>query len=110
MITLKKLNEPVRTLKGHTIADFSGKEIITYKDAFITICEMHRPDSPGTGDAFRAFSIGSKFVEAKNELDLSPEEIVFLKMIIKESNVFIATIVGRLSVYLEIEKVDEKKI
>ena len=110
MIMLKELDKAIRTLKGQTIADFSGKGVLTYKDAFITICEMHRPDKPGTGDALRAFSLGSKFVEAKDQIELSPEEIEFLKRIINESNVFIATIVGRLSVFLDKEKVEEKKV
>lgn len=110
MIKLKELDKAIRTLKGHTIADYTGKGILTYKDAFITICEMHRPDKPGTGDAMRSFSVGSKFVEAKDELELSPEEIEFLKRLVKESNVYISTVVGRLSVYLETEKVEDKKV
>ena len=75
MIKLKDLNKEIRSLKGSPIVDFAGKENLTYKSAFISVAEMHKPSNPGTGEALRAFNIGMKFVEAKDSLELESKEI-----------------------------------
>ena len=79
MIKLKDLNKEIRSLKGSPIVDFAGKENLTYKSAFISVAEMHKPSNPGTGEALRAFNIGMKFVEAKDSLELESKEIELLK-------------------------------
>ena len=76
---------------GQVIKTISGVQILvqedqplTIKDAIVTICEMSKSTVPG--DTLKAFAIGSKIYTAKDEVDLSEEEMANLRKIINESN------------------------
>lgn len=87
------LDKPIKTIGGMPIAIEEGKPL-NYKDAIVTACEMTKSQVPG--ETLKAFAIGTKVFSAKESVILTEEEITILKKLINQSNVFIATIVGRL--------------
>lgn len=72
---------------------------MTYRNTLISMCELYRPEKLGTGEAFRAYSIGCKVLKAKDSLELDEDEVTFLKMVLDHSTM-IAIVVGRLTEYL----------
>ncbi|MCK4307105.1 hypothetical protein KAW50_02635 [candidate division WOR-3 bacterium] len=101
MIILTKLNDPIRTIKGGFIKDLAGTENLSYKSALISICEMYRPQLPGSGQQLKAYDLGIRIQKAKDNLELSEEELQILKDFVKNSQIFFAVIIGRLNEYLE---------
>jgi hypothetical protein len=95
---LKKLDESLTTLQGQKIM-VSRDKPMTYRDAFISSCEMHKAN-PGEGEAIKAYHIGMKFIEAKDEVELNDEEIKLLKKIVDSNESFVTIVVGRLTDYL----------
>jgi len=94
---------------GQTITTLSGAKVLiqenlplTIKDAIVTICEMTK--SQIAGETLKAYAIGAKIYTSKDTVDLSEEEITSLRKLINESNVFVATVIGRL-----IEVIDSAK-
>lgn len=76
---------------------------LTYKDALVAACETFQ-GKPGTGDSLRAFDIGLKILNAKDEIDISEEEHKLLKMIIESNPAFMAVVVGRLLEFINVNK------
>jgi hypothetical protein len=87
------LDQIIKTISGLSIVIESDKPL-SYKDAIVTLCEMHKSSVPG--ENLKVYSIGSRIYSAKDTIDLTVEEMSILKSLINESNVFIATIVGKL--------------
>ena len=101
MKKLTNLNKEIKTLNNLAIIGMDGKTPMTFKSALISICELHRPKKAGTGEAIKAFTLGSKFQEAKDDIQLEETDIEFLKKIINETEVYVAVIVGRLIQFLD---------
>lgn len=95
------LDQVIKTLGGLSIVIEADKPL-SYKDAIVTLCEMHKSSVPG--ENLKVYSIGSRIYSTKDKIDLTTEELAILKNLINESNVFIATIVGKL-----IEMIDSAK-
>jgi len=101
MIKLTNLNQIITTLNGTPVADLSQNKTMTYKSALISICELHRPSNPGSGEALRAFDLGLKLLKAEDGLELEKKDIEFLKEIVERSAIFLSVVIGRLLHYLE---------
>lgn len=98
---ISRLDEPIKTISGLPIVIEEGK-LLNYKDAIVTLCEMAK--SQVHGETLKAFAVGTKIFSAKDSIVLTEEEVAILYKLINETNVFIATIVGRL-----IELIDSAK-
>ena len=112
MKILKNLNSTIQTISGIPVADAVKEQTMSYKSALVSICEMHRPTQPGTGEGLRAFDLGIRILKAENEIKLDEKEMEFLKDIIDKSTIFLSVVVGRLIHYLdeaEQVKVESKK-
>lgn len=96
---LTRLDDEILSLTGARIQTGSG--YLTYRGALISICEMHQPEKPGTGEPIKAFSIGTRIVEAKDELELSEEDLTFLKHIVNHSSVYVSIVIGQINKLLE---------
>lgn len=95
---LTNLNDEIRTLSGTPISvQFLGDQALTFKAAFIALCELYKPDQDGSGNAIRAYNIGIKLQEAGDELELSQEDTAFLSQIVLKQTLFMAAVVGQLS-------------
>jgi hypothetical protein len=111
MIKLINLKQPILTLKQKPILDIGNEEkVLTIGSAFVSALEMHQ--KPGEG--IKAYEIGGRFIKAteENEIELSEDDVKFLKKVISESSTFVSVVVGRLTDYLnknntEVEKVEE---
>ncbi len=109
MVKLIKLNEQVKTISGAPIVDILKKDgVMTYRTALISVCELHKPSQPGSGEALKAFDLGMKLLKAKEELQLEKEEAKFLKKIVDETVVYLSVVIGRLSYYLDSVLIDKK--
>ena len=95
MINVKELDTTMKTISGLPIASTADK-MLTYRSALVTACETFRPSSNGQGEMLKAFDIGIKIMNAKETLDLSKEDVEFLKKVIEGNNAFVAVVVGRL--------------
>lgn len=100
MIKLEKLNEIVKTLDGIPVADITKNRSMTYRSALVSVCEMHKPSTPGSGEALRAFNLGMKLIDVKDSIELEDEEVKFLKGIVDQSTIFLSVVIGRLIRYL----------
>jgi len=111
MLRLTNLNKSITTLEGTPIADLMKNKTMTFKTALISICEMSKP-VPGTGEGLKAFDIGLRILKANNNLEVTQEDIEFLKKLVNNSDVFLAIVIGQLSHYLEdaltCQKVEKK--
>lgn len=108
MPKLNNLNQSILTLEGNPIADLTKKKTMTYQSALISCLEMHRPKSPGTGEALKAFDIGIRFLKAKESIELEKEDLAFLKVVVDTSSIFLSVVIGRLLHYLS--ETNEKKV
>jgi len=95
------LSKTITTLSGAEVLIQEGLPL-TIKDAIVTICEMTKSQIPG--ETLKAYAIGAKIYTSKDYVDLSEEEMANLRKLINESNVFVATVIGRL-----IEVIDSAK-
>lgn len=110
MPILTNLNQSITTLEGTPVADILKDRTMTYRSALITVCEMHRPLTPGTGESLKAFDLGMKILKAENSIEFEESDLDFLKKIVQESSVFLSVIIGRLVHFLEMEKLEESKV
>jgi len=112
IMTLRSLDEPIKTLKGAPIRDFADGLDLTYRSALIALCETFRSDNPGSGENIRAFRLGLRVMDAKDSIDLTEDELKVVKSIIDKTQVFPAVVIGRLTNYIETgiaEKVEIRK-
>jgi hypothetical protein len=96
---LKQLNDEIRSLSGARIT--FGQGYLTYKSALISICEMHQPEKPATGDPIKAFSLGTRLVEAGDELEITEDDLKFLKHLVDSSMTFVSVVLGQINKLLE---------
>lgn len=97
---LDNLDDQIKSFRGIPIFDSITKEPLTFRKALITICEMHHTRQPGTGDTLRAYDLGIRVLKEKS-VEVTKEELEFLKELISQSNMFISLVIGRLRDYLE---------
>ena len=107
MHKLKKLDEVLKTINGLSIAHID-KNPLTIRSALISVCELHKP-VPGSGEAIRAYDLGIKIHNAKDEMEITKDEVNFLMDLVAKSEVFFAVVIGLLTNYLQ-EAWDEKKV
>ncbi len=100
MPKLSKLDQQITLLNGTGIVDLTGKKPLTMKSALISICEMHQPATPGSGEHIMAFEIGGKLFKAKDSVELEESELTFLKKLIQDTRIFTAIVIGNLNRYL----------
>ncbi len=100
MNKLSKLDQPITLLNGTPILDITGKKTMTIKSALISVCEMHNPQTPGSGEHIMAFEIGAKLFKAKDSIEIEESELTLLKKLLQESRVYTAIVIGTLSRYL----------
>ncbi len=91
---IKELEQAITTLSGVPVMLTRDKHL-TYRAAIISVCETFQGET-GSGDTLRAYNLGIKFLDAKDELKLDKEEVDFLKKIVEDNPMFMAVVVGRL--------------
>ena len=97
MIKLNNLEKPILTLHEKPILDLGdSKKILDYKSALISSLELHQ--KPGEG--IKAYELGGRFIKTKDEIEISQEDIEFLKKVVESSSIFVSVVVGRLTDYL----------
>ena len=94
MPVIRNLDKKITTLEGRPISFVPGEEL-TYKAALVSLCELKKPGGK-PGDLLRAYEIGSKIYKAEKEIELTDEEVNFLRDLVKDSDVFVAVIIGKL--------------
>lgn len=110
--TLEKLNTDITTLQGNSIAGFTSESTLTYRKAFISMCEMHQPLQQAKGESLKAYDLGIRFLKAKDSLELDENDMEFLRAIVLQSKVFVSIVTGRVHDYLNKVmpiKVEEKE-
>lgn len=90
----KDLDQDVTTLSGNKIM-LTPTRGLTYRAAMITACEVFTGE-PGSGDTLKAYNLGMKIMDAKDELKFAKEDVDFLKQVIESNRGFVAVVVGRL--------------
>ena len=101
MIKYKGLDDIICTFAGTTIkAAFLGDKDLTIRSTIIAICEMYKSEKPGSGELMKAYAMGMKFQEAKDEIELTSEDVKYLIKLLETSNLFVAVIVGRVITWL----------
>lgn len=111
---LENLNSEIKTLNGTLIADILKDRSMTYRSALVSICEMHRPNRPGSGEALKAFDLGLRILKSEDSLELDKSELIFLKKMLEESSIFLSIVIGRLIHFIDDasfkrQKVEEEK-
>jgi hypothetical protein len=91
---LKNLDQEMTTLNGGKIM-LTPTAAMTYRSALVSACETHQ-GQPGSGENVRAYSLGGKILDAKEELELTKEDVEFLEKVIDGNSSFMAVVVGRL--------------
>ena len=76
---------------------------MTYRLALVSACETYQAE-PGTGEMLKAYDLGIKIMNAKEKLDVSADDIKFLKKVIDSSRAFMAVVVGRLHEFINVNK------
>ena len=101
MIKLINLRKPILTLGGKPIMEMGSPEkILNFKSALVSALEMHQ--IPGEG--IQAYELGGRLIKAEDEIEISEEDLKFLKKIIESSSVFVSVVIGRLSDFLSATK------
>lgn len=95
---MKNLDQELTTLNGAKIM-LTPNKALTYRSALVSACEMHQ-GQPGSGDNIKAFSLGGKILDTKEGLELSKEDVEFLKKVINNNSSFMAVVVGRLHEFI----------
>jgi len=94
-MNVKELDNPLTTISGSNIM-LTATKPLTYRNALVSGCETFQTDTPGSGDMLKAYDLGLKIMNAKEKLDVSKEDVDFLKKIIENNRAFMAVVVGRL--------------
>lgn len=90
----KELDQEITTLSGAKIM-LTANQALTYRSALVSVCETFQGE-PGNGETLKAYNLGLKVINAKDELKFAKEEVDFLKKIIENNRAFMAVVVGRL--------------
>jgi len=90
----KELDAEITTISGAKIM-LTPNKALTYRSALITACETFTGE-PGSGDTLKAFNLGMKIMDAKDELTFAKEDVDFLKQVVESNRGFVAVVVGRL--------------
>ena len=93
-MNIKNLDQELTTLSGAKIM-LTANTPLTYRSALVSACETFQGE-PGNGETLKAYNIGLKLINAKNELKFAKEEVDFLKKIVENNRAFMAIVVGRL--------------
>lgn len=100
MPRLSNLNQALTLLNKTPILDLGGKNPMTVRSALVSICEMHVPKVPGTGESVRAFDLGARLFKAEESIELDGLEVEFLRQLLDESRIYSAIVIGTLNKYL----------
>lgn len=90
----KELDQEITTLNGAKIM-LTASQALTYRSALVSACETFQGE-PGNGDTLKAYNLGIKIINAKDELEFAKEDVDFLKKIIENNRAFMAVVIGRL--------------
>ena len=90
----KELDQEITTLNGAKIM-LTANQALTYRSALVSACETFQGE-PGNGDTLKAYNLGIKIINAKDELEFAKEDVDFLKKIIENNRAFMAVVIGRL--------------
>lgn len=94
----KELDQELTTLNGAKIM-LAENTPLTYRSALVSACEIFNGE-PGTGETLKAYQLGIKMIEAKEEITLTKEEVDFLKKVVENNRSFMAVVVGRLTDFI----------
>lgn len=90
----KDLDTGLTTLNGAKIMLAADKEL-TYRSALVSACETYQGEA-GDGSMLKAYNIGFKIINVKEEFRLEQDEVELLKRIVETNKAFMAVVVGRL--------------
>lgn len=96
---IKNLDKAITTLRGGEIIDASVNTPMTFRNVIIAACELHRPMIAGEG--IKAYNIGMKFMNAKEDLLLEKDELEFLRRVIENSSALMSIVVGKITDFLK---------
>ena len=99
---MKNLDQEIKTLAGAKIM-LTPDKALTYRQALISACETYQ-GQPGSGEGIKAFDLGIKIMNAKEDLELSKEDKDFLLKVVDNNSVFMAVVVGRLHEFINVNK------
>jgi len=106
---LKSLNEPIVTIRGQKIAGVWNPTVnLTVKEALIIAAERFNGEKK-TGDSVKIISLATRIYEAKEEIDLSLDEVRLLDGVIEECDIFMAIVKARVRSLLKKVSEDSKK-
>ena len=89
-----ELDKEITTLSGAKIM-LTQNVVLTYRSALVSVCELFQGE-PGSGESLRAYNLGLKVINAKDDIKLDKEEVDFLKQIVEKNRSFMAVVIGRL--------------
>jgi len=89
-----KLDDALTTLGGAKIM-LTAKRELTYRSALVSVCETYQGET-NSGDTLKAYNLGIKIINTKDELKFAEDEVVFLKKIVENNSAFMAVVIGRL--------------
>ena len=95
-MTIKNLNQKIKTISGQEILGVDSSSTLTYKSALVSICELFKSDKPGSGETLAAFDLGMKIFKVKDEVELEEKDLEFLKKLVANNNFYLAAVTGRL--------------
>lgn len=90
----KDLDKELQTLSGSQIM-LTPTKALTYRSAMVSACETFTGE-PGSGDTLKAYNVGLKILNAKEDTVFEKEDVDFLISVINNSRTFMAVVVGRL--------------
>jgi len=93
-MNVRNIDEELTTLAGAKIM-LTANKALTYRTALVSACETFQGD-PGDGNMLKAYDLGMKIMNAKDELKFEKEDVEFLKKVVETNRSFMAVIVGRL--------------
>lgn len=109
-LTKEILDSPIKTIEGRSAVEFDGG-IITFRKALVSCCGIYQPQggsslapqSPAQAgeEAIRAYDLGLRIHQAKEDVKLSESDIELLKKIISTNRIYVAFITAQLFKLLE---------
>lgn len=93
-MSTKDLDQEITTLNGAKIM-LTADKALTYRSALVSSCETFQGE-PGNGETLKAYNLGIKIINAKDELKFEKEDVDFLKKVVENNRAFMAIVVGRL--------------
>lgn len=99
---IKNLDQAMTTISGARIM-LTSDRAMTYRNALVSACETFQ-GQPGSGDNIKAYDLGIKIMNAKEEFELSEDDKKFLLKVIDGNQAFMAVVVGRLHEFINVNK------